>query len=237
VATLIAVLLMLAMASGAGAASNMPVFFNAEFSPAKLSRSKPTPITFDFTFFTKVREGQRPPALKEFLLEGDKYASVDVRGIPTCGGIRSDVRRSFEEVRKMCKPALIGSGHVEVAVKFPDYPSFALEGDVLAINGGVEGGVTTMYLHAYLPAPVTSWIVATVETKRIRKGRYGMEAVTSIPKIAGGAGSVTRFNLTLKRGILLATCPDGRLEARGTSIFSDGTRSPSRVIRTCVPRD
>lgn len=236
-ATLILVLLMLVTAGGAGAASNLPTFFNAEVWPAKLSKTKPTPITFDFTFFVKTLEDQHPPALKELRLEGDKHAVVDVRGIPTCGPGDLSVRRSFEELRKMCRPALIGSGHVEVSVQFPDYPLFTLESDVLAINGGIEGRVTTLYLHAYFPAPVTGWTVATVEVRKIRKGRYGMEAIASIPKIAGGAGSITRFRLTLKRGIVLAACPDGRLQARGTAVFSDGTRGPGTVIRTCTARE
>ena len=222
----------------AGPVGNPEMFFNVGFSPTKLSkkRSEPTPISFDFSFFRKVVDGQPPPPLREFVLEGDKHAGVDVRGIPTCGGSRLDVRRSFGEVREMCRPALIGSGHMEVAVKFPDEPMLTLGGRVLAINGGVKDGVTRMHLTAYLPAPVTGWTVFTVEIRKVRKDRYGLEAVASIPKIAGGAGSVTKFSLSLKRGIVSAACPDGRLNARGTAVLADGTSSYGTVIRTCTGR-
>ena len=50
--------------------------------------------------------------------------------------------------------------------------------------------------------------------------------MATIPKIAGGSGSVTDFNLTInKKGYLLAKCPDGHLDAQGEAIFADGTRA------------
>ena len=46
---------------------------------------------------------------------------------------------------------------------------------------------------------------------------------------------MTHFNLTInKKGVLLAKCPDGKLQAHGTAIFSDGTLAKAEVLRTCT---
>ena len=83
--------------------------------------------------------------------------------------------------------------------------------------------------------PTPAAVVTTVKIKKIHNGRYGLLAQSSIPKIAGGSGSVTHFNLTInKKGVLTAKCPDGKLQAHGTAVFSDGTRPSAEVIRTCT---
>jgi len=84
-----------------------------------------------------------------------------------------------------------------------------------------------------------------VKIKKIHRGRYGVESIASIPKIAGGAGSVTSFSLEVgktytykgkKMTILSAKCPDGKLQAHGTAVFSDETKASAEVIRTCSPK-
>jgi len=97
--------------------------------------------------------------------------------------------------------------------------------------------VTTLYLYTYFTAPVSSSIVITAEIKKIRKGRYGMEATALVPKIAGGSGSITRFTFSLKRGILSAICPDGRLNIHNRSVLVDGTKMEQPAISTCTARE
>ena len=64
---------------------------------------------------------------------------------------------------------------------------------LLVFNGGFNGGTTTLYIHAYLSAPITGAIVTTVKIKKVHNGRYGLKTVATIPKIAGGSGSVKTF--------------------------------------------
>jgi len=79
--------------------------------------------------------------------------------------------------------------------------------------------------------------VTTVKIQKHKNGRYGLKSVASIPKIAGGSGSVTDFNLTIhKKGYLLAKCPDGHLDAQGEAVFADGTRAKGMVTRPCTPK-
>jgi hypothetical protein len=81
---------------------------------------------------------------------------------------------------------------------------------------------------------VTGAIVTTVKIKKVHNGRYGLQSVASIPKIANGAGSVKSFNLAItKKGVLMAKCPDGKLQAKATGIFADGTKATGSIVRTC----
>ena len=177
--------------------------------------------------------GTASPSAEGILIEGDKHGSIDVKGIPTCtsGKLQS---RTSKAAREVCGPALIGSGKTDVEIKFPEQNPIPVHSELLAFNGGFKGGVTTLFIHAYLTAPVTAAVVTTVKVKKIHKGRYGLESIATVPKIAGGSGSVTFFTLTLNKGIVKATCPDGKLQARGTAVFADGTKAKGTVIRPCT---
>lgn len=209
--------------------------FDGGFSPKALPKNKPTPITFWLWGKLRQIEGKHPPAVREFKLEGDKNVQIDVKGLPTCksGQLQS---RTTNAARKACGPAIVGTGTTEAEVQFPEQPPIDVKSELLAFNGGVRGGVTTLYIHAFLNAPVTAAIVTTVKIKNIHKGRYGTESIATIPKIAGGSGSATYFKLKFEKGILLAKCPDGHLNARGTAVFEDGTRVSAGVVRPCTSK-
>jgi hypothetical protein len=209
--------------------------FNGGFSPKVLSKKKPTPVTFSISGqIISLKEGEpHPPAMKEFLLEGDKHAGISVKGIPTCtaGKLNS---RNTTEARKICAPALIGTGKTVAGIKFPEQREILAKSELLVFNGGVKGGVTTLFVHAYITVPTPAAIVTTVKIKKIHKGRFGLLSVASIPKIAGGSGSVKSFSLKLNKGIVLATCPDGHLNARGSAVFTGGPTISGEVERPCT---
>jgi hypothetical protein len=211
--------------------------FNGGFSPKVLSKTKPTPISFSISAKLKSLnpdpEKQHLPALKEFLLEGDKHATISVKGIPVCkpGQLQST---TSAQARKVCGPALIGTGKTEVGIKFPEQGELFVNSELLAFNGGFHGGATTLLIHAYITVPTPAAIVTTVKVKKIHKGAFGLGSVASIPKIAGGSGSVKSFSLKLNKGILSATCPNGHLDARGKAVFADGTVASGGVVRTCT---
>jgi len=155
--------------------------------------------------------------------------------VPACTSGKLQAQTT-EGARKACGPAIVGSGTTEVEVQFPEQPKIDVKSELLAFNGGFHGGVTTLYIHAYLTAPVTAAIVTTVKIKKVHKGRYGTESVATVPKIAGGSGSVTYFKLKFDKGILFGQCPDGKLQAHGTAVFDDGTKASATVIRPCTPK-
>jgi hypothetical protein len=217
-------------------AGNLELTFNGGFTPKKLSKKKLTPISLSASAKIRTVDGTHVPAMKRFILETDKNGAIDVKGLPVCraGQLQSQDTRNAEAI---CRKAIIGSGRATAEIAFPEQAPIPAKSKIIAFNGGFKGGVTTLYIHAYLTVPTPAAIVTTVKIKKVRNGRYGLKSVASIPKIAGGSGSVTDFNLKIsKKGVLSARCRDGKLQAHGTAMFADGTRASADIVRTCTGR-
>jgi hypothetical protein len=215
-------------------AGNLIFTFNGGFSPSKLPKKKLAPITLKASGKIATKDGSHPPALKSVIVETDKNGTINVKGLAKCtsGKLQS---RDTKAARKACPKAIIGTGKTTVEVQFPEQKPIDVSSELLVFNGGFSGGTTTLFIHAYFSAPVTGAIVTTVKIKKIHNGRYGLKSVATVPKIAGGSGSVKTFSLTInKKGVLLAKCPDGKLQAHATSIFADGTKAAATIIRTCT---
>jgi hypothetical protein len=216
-------------------AGNLVFTFNGGFSPSKLPKKKLAPITLTAEGKIATKDGTHPPALKETIVETDKNGAINVKGLPVCksGQLQS---RDTAAARKACPKAIIGTGKTEVEVQFPESKPVPVNSALTVFNGGFSGGTTTLYIHAYFSAPVTGAIVTTLKIKKVHNGRYGLKTVASIPKIAGGSGSVKSFSLKInKKGVLTAKCPDGKLQAKATAKFSDGTQAgPATILRTCT---
>lgn len=242
-ATLI-VALALAAAGGASAAERLlkpelpiapPMQASATLtvSPKVLSPSKQTPVSLrtGITFWRE--DGSRLPALSELRLSFDRHLRLRLEEVPACrGGIRSQVRGNGPD--KACPESIVGRGRMRAEVRFPDQPPVPLSSKATIVKGQPTGRRQKLYLHTEFSAPVTSAIVTTVEIKPIRDGVYGLEAVATLPKIAGGAGSVTHLGLRFRKGVFTATCPRrDRLQIRQQAFFADGTRLQGAVFRVC----
>jgi hypothetical protein len=215
-------------------AGNLIFTFNGGFSPSKLPKKKLAPISLKASGKIATKDGSHPPALKSVVVETDKNGTIDVKGLPKCtaGKLQS---RDTKAAEKACKSAIIGTGQTTVEVQFPEQNPIDAKSKLLVLNGGFSGGTTTLYIHAFLTAPVVAAVVTTVKITKVHNGRYGLKSVATIPKIAGGSGSVKSFNLAItKKGVLMAKCPDGKIQAHATSIFADGTKAAATIIRTCT---
>jgi hypothetical protein len=222
-------------------AGNLKLTLNGGFAPKALPKSgKPAPITLNVSGKIETVDGSHIPAVKEIIVETDKNGSIDVKGLPKCtsGKLQAQDTTAAE---KICKDAIIGSGKTNVEVEFPEQQPFIAKSKLVAFNGGTSGGKTTIYIHAYLSSPVSAAVVTTVKISKIHNGRFGTKSIASIPKIAGGYGSAKEFSLTLDRGFnntpfLFAKCPDGHLNAKATSVFTDGTKLTGSFVRSCTPK-
>jgi hypothetical protein len=215
-------------------AGNLELTFNGGFTPKVLSKTKPTPITLNVSGEIKTVDGTHPPALKEFVLETDKNGAVNVKGLPACKASQLQ-SQDTKHAEAICKSAIIGSGTTNIQIEFPEQAPIPVHSKLLVFNGGFKGGVTTLFIHAYITVPTPAAVVTTVKISKIHNGRYGTKSVASIPKIAGGSGSVTSFNLKInKKGVLTLKCPNGKIYAHGNAVFSDNTRAQAEVIRTCT---
>lgn len=222
-------------------AGNLKLTLNGGFSPKALPKSgKPAPITLNVSGKIQTIDGTHAPALKEVVVETDKNGMIDLKGLPTCtaGKLQAQDTKAAEAI---CPKAIIGSGITNVDVALPEQTPFIAKSKLVAFNGGVSGGKTTILIHAFLSSPLSAAVVTTVKITKVHNGRYGTKSVASIPKIAGGYGSVKEFSLTFDRGykntpFLFANCPDGHLDAKATSVFADGTKLTGTFTRTCQPK-
>jgi hypothetical protein len=223
---------------------NLVFTFNGGFSPKKLPKKKLGPITLTASGKIRTKDGTHPPALQRAIVETDKNGAVFVKGLPVCksGQLQS---RDTKAARKACPKAIIGGGHTTVEVQFPEQKPILVDSALTVFNGGQRGGKTTFFIHAYFSAPVTGAIVTTVKIKKIHRGRYGLKSIATIPKIAGGSGSVRNFNLKIGRtyryrghkvSVLSARCRDGKLQAFAKGFLSDGTTASAGIVRSCIAR-
>ena len=200
------------------------------------------PLALDVEGQIKTLDGTHPPALKEVIVETDKNGAINVKGYPACTSSKLQSQDSTH-AKAICKDAILGEGKTDVQIQFPEQAPIPVKSPLILFNGGVKGGTTTLFVHAYITVPTPAAIVTTVKVKKHPNGRYGIKSVASVPKIAGGSGSVLSFNLHIdkkftykgkKVSVLTAKCPDGKLQAKGTAVFADGTRATGEVGRTCT---
>ncbi|MGD9734606.1 MAG: hypothetical protein AB7V58_03195 [Solirubrobacterales bacterium] len=225
-------------------AGNLVLTLNGGFKPKALPKRRFAPIGLTAAGKVRTADGSHPPALRRFVLDTDRNGAIDVRGYPTCRSGMLQSRDSSDALR-VCRRALIGRGHTDVEIAFPEQRPIPAHSRLLVFNGGVRGGTTTLYVHAYITVPTPAAIVTTVKVRKHRSGRYGLRSVATIPKIAGGAGSVTSFFLHIRKvfrrggrkvSVLTARCRDGKLQARGEAHFSDGSTVRAEIVRRCRPK-
>lgn len=221
---------------------NLRLKVDGGFSPKVLPKKSLAPIGLTAEGAISTVDGTHVPAIKEFLLETDKDGAIFTKGYPVCtsGKLQSQLTAA---AKAACKSALIGSGTTTAEVELADSKPILVNSQLLVFNGGEKGGTTTLFIHAYFSKPIPGAIVTTVKIKKINKGPYGLLSVASIPKIAGGAGSVVDFKLKIdkkftykgkKVSVLSAKCSRGKLQAYGTAVFADGTRASADFVRPCT---
>jgi len=219
---------------------NLELTANGGFSPKALSKTKQTPISLKASGEVKEADGSHPPAVREVVLEADKAGGVHLKGIPTCKSGQLQATDTNAAL-KACKTALIGSGQAIAQVAFEEQRPINVSSKILVFNGGERGGKATMFIHAFFANPVSGAVVTTVTISKIHKGRFGTLAVAKIPQILGGSGSITKFNLEIKKNVaghnpISSTCKDGKLKVHVLGKFEDGTKAATEIIRACTPK-
>jgi hypothetical protein len=215
---------------------NLKLTLNGGFSPKALPKNKLAPIKLKIEGQIATLDGTHLPALKEAIVDTDKNGTINAKGVPKCTSGKLQAQTTAN-AKKACGKALVGKGLTTAEVEFPEQKPINVNSQLLAFNGGVKGGTTTIYIHAFFSSPVNGAIVTTVKVSKHKSGRYGTRSIATVPKIAGGFGSVKSFMLEFNRpGYLLAKCPDGHLNAKATSVFSDGSKLTGSFVRSCTPK-
>jgi hypothetical protein len=235
---LTALVIVLALSGAALAAKevvrsgNLSLTDNGGILPYELPAHAAAPATARLEAEIGTLDGTQPPALESVDLEVSDTIGIDAVGLPICR-MNQVLATSTQSAKRACGDALIGSGSGEVEVTFPEQAPFSSTGPLLLFNAGVKGRTTKVLLHAYVDIPAPTAIVVPAAITQIHNGAYGLEITAKIPRIAGGAGSVTKFQLNVgrkftyrgqARSFLTATCPSGHWGTRGEAEFADGTR-------------
>jgi hypothetical protein len=212
--------------------------------PSALPRHGSAPISARLEAEIGTTDGSHPPAVRHIDLDIDRTIGLDAVGLPTCR-LGQILATSSAAARQACPSAIIGSGWAKVEVAFPEQAPFSSTGPIVLFNGGVRGKTTLVLLHAYVDVPAPTAIVVPARVVRIHQGQFGLEILATIPRIAGGAGSVTAFRLTVgrrftvdgkRRSLLTAGCPSGHYRTEGEAEFADGTVLSVDHVFPCTPK-
>ncbi|HEX7278253.1 MAG TPA: hypothetical protein VF255_01390 [Solirubrobacterales bacterium] len=224
-------------------AGNICITDDGGIAPTKLPRRGKAPITARLFGEIETRDGTHPPPVESLELEIDRTIGIDAHGLPTCRAAQLQSRNTAD-AKRACGSAVVGTGRAEVEVEFPEQKPFRSTGPVLLFSGGVRGRTTTLLLHAYVDVPAPTAVVTRVTVTRINRGRFGLQVAAEVPRIAGGSGSVTMFELEVgrkfthqgeKKSFLIAGCPTGTWLTKGNVVFGDGTRLGITHPFSCTP--
>lgn len=216
---------------------NVILTVNGNASPKALPRHGLAPISFHASGKIATADGTHPPALREVVLDTGKAGTIEADLFPTCTLGELEATTTHEAERR-CGDAIVGRGRVEGEVAFPESNPFPANGPLVLFNGGRKGGKYLLYIHAYVAVPAPTAVIARSVTTRIHRGEYRLHAVTKIPVVAGGAGSVTGFRLEInRRDYLKANCDNGHFSAYVNAKFADKTTIEGSFQRPCTPID
>lgn len=224
-------------------AGNLVAIDHGGITPETLPRHQQAAVTANLHAKLMTKDGTHLPAVDQMSINFDRTLQLNAKGLPSCsaGQLRA---RSTGAVKRICGGAIVGSGTGEVEVAFPEQAPFRATGPLVAFNGGVHGKTTLLFIHTYIDVPAPTAVVVEARITRIHSGHFGMNAEVQIPRIAGGAGSVTRFDLNLGRrftyrgkpvSYITASCPTGSYRVEGHLGFSDGTVIHITHLLPCTP--
>ncbi|HTR74410.1 MAG TPA: hypothetical protein VMH33_04015 [Solirubrobacterales bacterium] len=174
---------------------NVRVSFQAGFSPHKLPRERPAPITAEVEGRISTTDGSQPPPLRTMRVELNAAAQIDARGLPACASSALQ-STSSELARERCGPAQVGTGTFEALLQFGGRP-LTIDGRALVFNGRVAGH-EGMLIHIFIATPVRVALVVPLRISR-RAGSYGTVLTTKVPQLVSGFGSITELRLRIGR--------------------------------------
>ncbi len=231
------------------ASGNLFVTFNGGISPKALPRDSRAPIAVWMSGKVRTLSGEKPPALRNISISINQDGRLDSRGLPTC------TKRQLEGVTssgalEACADALVGTGRYRARTAFPEQPTEATVGRILAFNAIVHGQQAILgQVVSFKPVNSTSVIVFNV---RHRAGTYGTVLSGAVPGGLSRYSYLKRISLRLHRtyaaagrlhSYLSAPCgaPRGLSRAsfpfvRASLSFADGRTLAATLIRTCTVR-
>jgi hypothetical protein len=242
--SLLTVLALLVAASASAIrlhAGNIVVVAEGGFSPTTLPKHEFAPIKLHGYGKISTADGSPPPILQRITIWFDKHGEVVTKGLPVCTQAKL-AATTTPQARKLCPGAIVGTGYGKAVVNFPEQGPIPAGSAITIFNGPKKNGNPTVLAHAHLTVPGPTTFVVPIEIQRVHDGRYGFKTVAEIPRIAGGYGTPIYGRLSIGRewtykgkrlSYANASCPDGRLQAKGQFTFKDGTFLQGNFLKPC----
>lgn len=218
---------------------------DSKIAPKKLSKTTLTPASLRVTTkttSTTAANGVPSPAIHA-VVDFDKNARLYTKGIPTCDPAKLQ-STSTEVALQLCGKAKIGTGAASALLPV-GAQVYTVNQTVTAFNGVPQGGKPIVVLHTYGTTPIQTTLVLVGPVTNYNKEGYGPRLDLEIPKIAGGTGALTDFQVKIdkkyfykgkKRSFVSAKCTSGKLKARGTFTFLDGEQLTAFSTQGCTKK-
>jgi hypothetical protein len=178
------------------------------------------------------------------VIDFDKNLRIFTKGLPTCDPAKVQ-SVSTEIAERECGRAKIGSGKATALIPVGEQV-FVAEQVVTAFNGTPKGGKPVIVLHSYGTKPTVTTLVLIGTVSNYNKQGYGPRLDLEVPKIAGGAGALTNFTVTIKKNyrykgnpatFIAAKCPKSKkLKVRSVFTFLDSQSSSPTDVKTCTQK-
>ena len=242
----------LAAPAGANRAQNghVIVSLDARFSPRRLPRHRPAPVSISFSGVLQTDDRSQLPRLHGIELALATGSSrLDTVGLPLCPRRRL-LGATKRQALERCPGALVGRGSLGAEVDIPGQAPFSVLASVLPFNGGTRGARAQVWLLAFSPNPPASFVVPVYV--RHRPGPLGTSLTGVLPSSLGPWPHISAFHITFARrftyrgaphSYLSASCPvpprftGGLLPfARARYFFTAGLTVTTTVARACHVR-
>jgi hypothetical protein len=211
------------------------------FRPTTLPKHEYAPITIQGHGRISTLDGTTPPILKQIIFFFDRHGSVETKGLPICTAGKL-AATTTKQARALCPGAIVGTGVGKAVINFAESAPIMASSPITIFNGPKKHGNPTVLAHAHLTQPAPTTFVVPIEIQKVNDGRYGYKTVAEIPKIANGAGTPIYGKISIGRrwtyrgqemSYINASCPDGRLQAKGQFTFKDGTFMQGTFVKAC----
>jgi hypothetical protein len=211
------------------------------FQPQTLPKRQFAPINFQGRLDISSPSGGKPPRLEQALIDFDRDGRLSVAGLPTCAP-ESIEGASSEEARRICRGAIVGTGHIGTYIAFLDQTPVESSSPLTIFNGPRSAaGPPTAVLHAQIAAPATQTYAISVPIEQ-RRGGFRYRVRIDVPPIAGGFGAITHIDAKIgrryraggeQRSYVSARCSDNVLQTHGRFTFEGGTVVDGLVEKYC----
>lgn len=229
---------------------NIIVAFDGGIAPKSLPRTEAAPVavTIDSTFKSAVGEDP-PPQLRTISIGINRAGKIFDKGLPSCR-VRKVQPATIRAAKRICRDAIVGSGHVEVRVHLANQPPFTFKGPLLVFHAKPSGGHRRLLAQVYGLKPPSAFVLNFKIVKTA--GEFGTVIKTTLPKPARKWAYVTHFDMKLRRiythegqqhSFVNASCaaPEGFPGAvynfaESNFGFAGGKHVTTKLIRDCKVR-